>query len=405
MLQPLPHLHHNGCRAHWRSALIGCALLGLSACGGGGGGSDSGSAAAAPVVATPAAVSSVLRIELGALPNYAAPSLPAYYTDRNTSARDNTPAANAANDRVITLGRVLFYDKQLSTNNTIACASCHQQALGFTDSARLSQGINPGQKTSAHAMRLGNARYFRPGSAFWDRRAASLEAQASQPVTDPQEMGFDTAHGGMGAAVSKLQALPYYPELFQFAFGDTTVTEDRIQRALAQFERSIVSTNSRWDSGYASTYNPNDANRNLDADVPGLSVQENRGRALFMGGVLPGVNCAACHTPPSFALNANSRSNGLDGGETRIFKSPSLKNIALSGTFMHDGRFSSLAQVVEHYNSGIQDGPALDNRLQRNGVPQRLNLSAADKAALVAFMQTLTDTELLQAERFGNPFR
>jgi cytochrome c peroxidase len=110
--------------------------------------------------------------------------------------------------------------------------------------------------------------------------------------------------------------------------------------------------------------------------------------------------------PPTFALNANSRSNGLDAGETTVFKSPSLKNVALSGAFMHDGRFSTLAQVVEHYNSGVQAGPALDNRLTSpGGTPRQLNLSAADKAALVAFMGTLTDTAFVVDSKFSSPFK
>ena len=119
-----------------------------------------------------------------------------------------------------------------------------------------------------------------------------------------------------------------------------------------------------------------------------------------------GAGCSACHAPPTFALTANSDSNGLDAGETTIFKSPSLKNVALSVAFMHDGRFATLDQVVEHYNSGVQAGPALDNRLKGpGGAPQRLNLSVADKAALVAFMRTLTDTSLNTDPRFSSPFR
>ncbi len=371
----------------------------LAGCGGG------GSTPQSVNITTPAAVASALNLQLGALDNYAAPALPAYY-DATVSARDNTTPANPVTDAGATLGRVLFYDKHLSVNDTVSCASCHAQASGFADTARFSAGFSGVTFTTAHAMRLGNARYFRPGSAFWDRRAASLEAQASQPVINAIEMGFDTPHGGIALAVAKLQALPYYPPLFQLAFGDGTVTETRMQQALAQFERSMVSSGSRWDAGYASTFSATAPNRGLNADVPGLTAEENRGRALFMGGVVSGLNCAACHVPPTFALNANARSNGLDAGETTVFKSPALKNVALAGAFMHDGRFSTLAQVVEHYNSGMQSGPALDNRLiGAGGTPRRLNLSAADKAALVAFLGTLTDTALVADGKFSNPFR
>ena len=119
-----------------------------------------------------------------------------------------------------------------------------------------------------------------------------------------------------------------------------------------------------------------------------------------------GAGCAACHVPPTFALAANSQSNGLDAGETRIFKSPSLKNVGASRAFMHDGRFATLAEVVEFYNSGIQTGPALNNRLRvPGGGPQRLGLSAADKAALVAFMQTLNDPVLAADAKLASPFK
>jgi hypothetical protein len=145
----------------------------------------------------------------------------------------------------------------------------------------------------------------------------------------------------------------------------------------------MISSNSKWDTAYAQVFAPNANNRGLGASLPGFTAQEDRGRQLF---ITPpnagGGGCAVCHQPPSFALAANSRSNGLDAGETVIFKSPSLKNVGLSKAFMHDGRFDSLDKVVEHYNSGVKLGPALDNRLSPNGQALRLNLSTEDKAAL-----------------------
>ena len=127
---------------------------------------------------------------------------------------------------------------------------------------------------------------------------------------------------------------------------------------------------------------------------------------LMTGPQQGGLGCAGCHVPPTFALAANSLSNGLDAGETTVFKSPALKNIGLTGRFMHDGRFSTLEQVVEHYNSGVKAGPALDNRLKTaNGTPRVLNLSASDKAALAAFLRTLDDSVILVNPQFSNPFR
>ena len=363
------------------------------------------SAAAATAVLS-AASEAVLSLDLASPPAYANPSLPAHY-DLVVRALDNTPPGNPVTDRGATLGRVLFHDRNLSVNGAIACASCHRQSSGFDDPARFSTGFSGAAFTTAHAMRLANLRYYAPGSTFWDRRTASVEAQATQPIQHPVEMGFDATQGGLAALISRMQSLTYYPELFAWAFGDGAITEDRIQRALAQFERAMVSTDSAWDRGYATVFDPALPDRGLGADLPTLSAVENRGRRLFM--TAPGqggAGCAGCHVPPTFALAANSRSNGLDAGETRIFKSPSLKSVALSGAFMHDGRFATLEQVIEHYDGGVQDGPALDPRLQvRAGLPRRLNLDAADKAALVAFLRTLTDTTLAADPKFASPFR
>jgi len=397
------------------SAVIALSLaVLLTACGGGGGDTtpaaaaaatpaDTGAAAAPAPVAPAATALPGLSIDLANLPNYAAPVLPAYY-NAGVLADDNTPTNNRATNAAATLGRVLFYDRQLSVNNTVSCASCHQQAQGFGDPRRFSLGF-AGGATTAHAMRLGNVRYYAPGSMFWDKRASTLEVQATQPIQHPVEMGFDASAGGLPTLLAKLQALPYYPALFTAAFGDAAVTEARVQRALAQFQRAMVATGSRWDAGYAANFNPALADEGLGTPIASFTAQEERGRQLFMlGRGQGGQACAACHVPPTFALAANSRSNGLDAGETTIFKSPSLKSVSRSGAFMHDGRFSSLEQVVEHYNSGVQAGPALDNRLQAGNAPRRLNLSEADKAALVAFLRTLDDTALAADPKFASPF-
>ena len=385
----------------------------LSGCGG-----DTTSNSAAPTVtiaavtpppppATPiSGIVDFTTIDVNRLDNYANPVLPAYY-DATVAALDNSPNNNPINDRVATLGRVLFYDKRLSVNDTTACASCHQQANGFDDPNRFSTGFSGTAFTSAHAMRLGNIRYYRPGTMFWDKRAASLELQVSQPIIHPIEMGFDATHGGINALLTKLAASTYYPDLFTLAFGNSAITEARIQQALAQFTRSMISAASRWDTAYAQVFNAAAPNRNLNVALPGFSASEELGHQLFMTGPgQGGAGCAACHQPPTFGLAANSLSNGLDANETRIFKSPALKNVGLSRAFMHDGRFSTLEQVIEHYNSGIQNGPALDNRLKTpGGAPLRLNLTQNEKAALVAFLLTLNDNNLTTDAKFSNPFK
>ena len=385
----------------------------LSGCGG-----DTTSNSAAPTVtiaavtpppppATPiSGIVDFTTIDVNRLDNYANPVLPAYY-DATVAALDNSPNNNPINDRVATLGRVLFYDKRLSVNDTTACSSCHQQANGFDDPNRFSTGFSGTAFTSAHAMRLGNIRYYRPGTMFWDKRAASLELQVSQPIIHPIEMGFDATHGGINALLTKLAASTYYPDLFTLAFGNSAITEARIQQALAQFTRAMISAASRWDTAYAQVFNAAAPNRNLNVALPGFSASEELGHQLFMTGPgQGGAGCAACPQPPTFGLAANSLSNGLDANETRIFKSPSLKNVGLSRAFMHDGRFSTLEQVIEHYNSGIQNGPALDNRLKTpGGAPLRLNLTQNEKAALVAFLLTLNDNNLTTDAKFSNPFK
>jgi cytochrome c peroxidase len=375
--------------------LVASALaLGLPACGGG-----------AQRSATPAGVAELTTIDFANVANYSAPTLPAYF-DRTVAALDHSPASNAVNDRVATLGRVLFYDLRLSTNDRASCASCHQQAVGFTDPMRFSNGISGAATTDFHAMRLGNLRYWKPGSTFWDRRAASVEAQASHPFHSLVEMGWGGAAGGFDALIRKMAATSYYPDLFAWAFGSSTITEARIQQALAQFVRAMVSSSSRWDTGYARVFSPTAPNRALDVDLPNFTAQENRGRQLFMTSTTKGgAGCSSCHLPPTFALAANARSNGLDAGETRLFKAPSLRGVGLTGPYMHDGRFATLAEVVDFYDHGIQDGPALDKRLRQDRRPRRLNLSAADRAALVAFLMTLSDPALTTDARFSDPFR
>lgn len=356
---------------------------------------------------TPAGVTAFLNVDFANLENYANPALPAHY-DASLAPLDNQPNGVAISNRVATLGRVLFYDRRLSVNNAVSCASCHQQTAGFGDRTRFSAGFSGVAFTSAHGMRIGNVRYYRPGSMFWDKRAATLEAQATQPIQNEIEMGWTAAAGGIPALINKMSSTSYYADLFTLAFGDAAVTESRIQTALAQFERAMVSAGSKWDSGYASVFSATAPNRNLNVDLPNFTTEENRGRLLFMNSrANGGLDCAACHVPPTFALAANSDSNGLDAGETRIFKSPSLKNVAAGGPYMHDGRFSTLEEVVEHYNSGVRVGPALDNRLRvgQGAQPRQLNLSPQDKAALVAFLRTLDDASFLNDSKFGNPFK
>lgn len=364
-----------------------------------------------------APVREALTIEPTTLPNYAGVSYPAYFPALAITREVVMPAGNPITNAGATLGRVLFFDRNLSRTNTLSCASCHFGSAAFGDTAQFSLGFDGVRRTGRHSMRLVNARFNEGGRYFWDRRAATLEAQTTQPIRDELELGFDAAHGGFAAVQTKLSGLAYYPPLFTLAFGGATITEERVQRALAQYVRSLVSFGSRWDAGVATLPLPppppgappgTSGPLNLLARVPGFTDEEFRGQQLYMQPkAAGGAGCQGCHVAPSFSLIIASRTNGLDPNQETVFRSPSLKNVAQSRRFMHDGRFASLEEVVEFYDSGIQFGAQLDNRLRDATLtgPQRLNLSATDKAALVAFLRTLTDPAIGTDPRFTDPFR
>jgi cytochrome c peroxidase len=349
-------------------------------------------------------------LDLDDLFNYENVDFPIHYPP-NVIENDNAPTLNPVTDEGATLGRVLFYDKQMSLNNTTSCASCHDQAQGFSDPNQFSEGFEGGL-TGAHSMRLANTNFYTGESMFWDKRADDLEEQVIMPIQDGVEMGFTSEIGGMDSLVRKLERLEYYPILFEKAFGSPQITEALIQQALAQFIRSMVSVNSKFDEGYAQVFNPGGGQQppggnNISDPFPNFTELENLGKTLFLTPANQGGGgCAGCHQPPTFALAANSLSNGLDQGEQVIFKSPSLKNLGLAPGYMHDGRFETLEEVVAHYDQGVRPGPALDNRLRTpQGQPLRLNLTPQERDALVAFLNTLDDLELMVDERFSNPFK
>ena len=335
--------------------------------------------------------------------NYAAPDLPAHFRVNNVQNIDNTPNNNPVSDAGATLGRVLFYDKQLSANNTTACASCHLQEDGFADTRRLSVGFLGGT-TGRNSMGLANARYYNNGRFFWDERAANLEAQVLLPIQDEVEMGLT-----LSELVAKIQSTDYYQPLFQDAFGTTEVTENRISRALSQFVRSMVSYQAKFDIGAAQVNNIE------NNDFPNFSQLENLGKNLFFSGR---TQCSNCHETVTFSGD-QARNNGLDavitdegvGGvngnnqDRGKFKVNSLRNIALTAPYMHDGRFATLRDVIQFYNNGIQNSPTLDNRLRvQNGQVRRMNLNGQEIDALVAFLNTLTDENFVTDEKFSNPF-
>jgi cytochrome c peroxidase len=335
--------------------------------------------------------------------NYANPDLPAFFNDQFVRIQDNTPADNPVTDWGATLGRVLFYDTRLSKNNTISCASCHQQQFGFSDTAEFSVGFEGGL-TQRHSMGLANARYYSNGRFFWDERAPTLEAQVLMPIADEVEMGLS-----LDSVTRRLRSTEFYPILFRYAFGTEEVSTERISKAMAQFIRSMVSYRSKYDEGRAL------AASRLDS-FPNYTPEENLGKFIFMTN--KNVNCFGCHNT-DVLITDNPRNQGLHFGNADSgvfvhtqnpldigkFKAPSLKNVALRGRFMHDGSLKGLSEVLNHYNLDIQPNPNLDMHLRDvNGNPAIMNLSTDELKALEAFLKTLTDEKMIHDVKFSSPF-
>ena len=323
------------------------------------------------------------------------------------------------NNAKATLGRVLFYDNKLSRNEKVSCSSCHHQELAFADNKSFSEGFD-GQLTLRNSLALGSVANFKSsyeggnggGIApptqrqffFWDERAHTIAEQSSMTIQDNIEMGMD-----LNELAARLAREDHYKVLFNKAYNTEAVQPPMITDALQEFINAIVSTQTRFDDGLAAT------NGDVDRDFSNFTPEENQGKALFI------QHCASCHGANMSISQESLANNGLDAeyadqGVGKItgnpadigkFKVPFLRNIALTAPYMHDGRFATLEEVVEHYNSGVQMHQNLDHRLRApdGNSPQRLNLSNGEKAALVAFLETLTDEELVTASRFEDPFR
>lgn len=327
-------------------------------------------------------------------------TLPATFPQNPTLPTDN-PLTNEG----VTLGRMLFYETRLSRDNSMSCGSCHQQSKAFTDGRARALGVD-GQQHPRGAMSLTNL-LWEP-TLNWDGAASALEAQARIPIENAVEL-----HQLLAVGVAKLQQTDLYPPLFFKAFGSKTITEENTLKALAQFERTLISANSRYDRYYA-------------GDRSALTPDEVQGLLLFNNHPDPshgiaGANCFHCHGGTLFTAR-DFFNNGLDltfadngrgqatsqAFDNGKFRAPTLRNIALTAPYMHDGRFATLEEVVDHYSDHVQrQSPNIDpNMLDATNVPfgAQLSLTATQKRQLVAFLKTLTDTTFVRDKRFANPF-
>jgi cytochrome c peroxidase len=330
----------------------------------------------------------------------------------DSSQLDNTPQTNPTSDAGATLGRVLFYETLFSLNNSISCGSCHKQQNGFADVVPVSLGFE-GQKGSRNAFALANENMN--SNFFWDGRANTLESQTIMPVQNHAELGMEN----LDNLVKKLQSAPYYPALFKAAFGSSEITKQGISEALAQFMRSMHSFSSKFDKGASSGFS-NFTQEEVNGEATFRAMKCNSchgGNNLDNGGLGMDHNMPSGNDWANGGLDIGFPDVGLMGtthqtADNGVFKIPSLRNVAVTAPYMHDGRFQTLEQVVEHYNSGVQANPNLDLRLTQgsfdgttNTAPVRMNMTAQQKSDLVAFLNTLTDYEFLSDPKFSDPFK
>ncbi len=313
------------------------------------------------------------------------------------------PEDNALTEQGVLLGRMLFYDPILSKDGTQACASCHIQADGFSDRNQFSIGVE-GLLGTRQAMPIFNLAWH-SNQFFWDGRSNLLREQSLKPIEDPLEMNETLEN-----VIQKLESTVTYPDQFMRAFGSSTITSDNIALALEQFMLSIISKDSKYD-------------QYLAGEVT-LSESEERGRQLFNTEYNPffpefsGADCAHCHGGINFE-NDQYMNNGLDSDENIMdigrqevtgleedkgkFKVPTLRNIALTAPYMHDGRFQTLEEVIDHYNEGIQTSSTADPTVI-NTVETGLFLTDQDKEDLINFLHTLTDETFINEPAYQTPF-
>lgn len=300
------------------------------------------------------------------------------FIQNDLNINDNTPANNPITNNGATLGRVLFYDTQLSTNNTISCGSCHKQGNSFDDDVALSKGFTGGL-TSRKSMPLLNIRFYSSGKMFWDERALTLEKQVLQPIQNHVEMGLTLTE-----LETKVKAQTFYPALFEKAFGTTSIDSIKIAKALSQFVRSIVTYQSKYDR--------------VKQGLESFSNAEAQGEQVFLNAGRP--TCAGCHTPPMFLTSTPAQgfaladNTDLGINNSRRFKSGSLRNIGVRTNLFHNGSIANLQTMLQSGAPGTGTQP----------IPQH-SVAPQDVQNIIAFLNTLTDQTVLTEEKFSNPFK
>ncbi|ULC59958.1 cytochrome-c peroxidase [Flaviramulus sp. BrNp1-15] len=306
------------------------------------------------------------------------------------------PIDNPQTVEGIVLGKKLFFDPILSGDNTQACADCHASQNAFTDSDRFSDGID-GSLGNRNSMPLFNLAWNYDEKFFWDGSVFSLEHQAFVPVSDPIEMKSNWKD-----LVEELQQHPDYPNLFQQAFQTSIIDSTLVVKAIAQFERTLISSNSKFD-------------KYLLGEVE-LTPEELSGFNVFMDENKG--DCFHCHGSDKNPLWTDNifHNNGLDETFTDLglgavtgdpadngkFKSPSLRNLAFTAPYMHDGRFLTLEEVINHYSEGLKNSSTIDP-LMKKVAQGGVGLSDQDKADLKAFLLSLSDYEFINNTDFTNP--
>ncbi|MDH3651442.1 MAG: cytochrome-c peroxidase [Saprospiraceae bacterium] len=324
--------------------------------------------------------------------------IPAYYNpspyDLSLSAsfpEIPIPADNPLTNEGVTLGRMLFFDPILSRDSTQSCGSCHMQRFAFSDSLKFSLGIQK-MKGSRNGMPIFNCAWSE--NLFWDGRSLGLENQALAPVENPIEM-----HESWRNAVRKLERSDLYPQLFSAAFGKEGIDKYLVAKALAQFERTLISEDSKYDRALR--------------DEETFTKQELRGLNLFF---TEKADCFHCHgnilftdlTFHNIGLDSVSTDYGLENYSGRRrdrgkFKTPTLRNLLFTAPYMHDGRFSTLEEVVDFYSEGVERSPTIDP-LMKNVARGGVHLTVREKKDLIAFLLTLTDSTFIIDPKFSNPF-